>query len=64
MLFPGSQSNYSKLTFDGVDVMGIRLAEEVCESFVSSPDLVNINKILVLNTNCSFELILSDLLTL
>lgn len=29
----GSERNYSKLTFDGVDLMGERLAEEV--SFVS-----------------------------
>lgn len=26
----GSERNYSTLTFDGVDVMGERLAEEVC----------------------------------
>lgn len=26
----GSECNHSKLTFDGVDLMGDRLAEEVC----------------------------------
>lgn len=30
MLFAGSKRNYSTLTLDGVDVMGGRLAEEVC----------------------------------
>lgn len=31
MINPGSQSNTSMLTFDGVDVMGKRLADEVCD---------------------------------
>lgn len=29
----GSKRNHSTQTFDGVDVMGERLAEEVCVSF-------------------------------
>jgi hypothetical protein len=29
---PGSERNINKLTLDGVDVMGERLAEEVCNS--------------------------------
>ena len=29
----GSESNSAMLTFDGVDVMGERLAKEVCYSF-------------------------------
>jgi hypothetical protein len=31
----GSESNSSTLTFDGVDVTGDRLAEEVCDGFGS-----------------------------
>jgi hypothetical protein len=33
MLNAGSECNSAKLTFDGVDVMGERLAEEVCYGF-------------------------------
>lgn len=33
LLYAGSESNYSMLTFDGVDVMGSRLADEVCTGF-------------------------------
>lgn len=33
-LNPGSESNSSMLTLDGVDVMGKRLADEVCTSLV------------------------------
>nr|XP_004238551.1 putative lipase YDL109C [Solanum lycopersicum] len=38
-----SQSNYSKLTFDGVDVMGIRLAEEVQSVVKRTPHLQKIS---------------------
>lgn len=34
MLCPGSESNSSMLTFDGVDVMGKRLADEVRNAFL------------------------------
>lgn len=33
VICPGSESNTSMLTFDGVDVMGKRLADEVCNAF-------------------------------
>jgi hypothetical protein len=32
--FAGSKRNHSTQTFDGVDVMGERLAEEVCVSYL------------------------------
>lgn len=32
-LFPGSERNVAKLTLDGVDIMGERLAEEVCSFY-------------------------------
>ncbi|XP_015073708.1 putative lipase YDL109C [Solanum pennellii] len=38
-----SQSNYSKLTFDGVDVMGIRLAEEVQSVVKRTPHIQKIS---------------------
>ena len=30
LLYAGSESNHSMLTLDGIDVMGSRLADEVC----------------------------------
>lgn len=36
ILFAGSKRNYSTLTLDGVDVMGGRLAEEVCAIIIKT----------------------------
>lgn len=33
VLWPGSERNYSRLTFHGVDVTGNRLADEVCNRY-------------------------------
>nr|GMD88919.1 putative lipase ROG1 isoform X1 [Ipomoea batatas] len=43
MLFSGSESNSSTLTFDGVDVMGKRLAEEVTSVVQRYPNLQKIS---------------------
>lgn len=42
-LCPGSECNYSTLTFDGVDVMGTRLADEVISVVKCHPDLQKIS---------------------
>lgn len=52
----GSQSNHSKLTYDGVDLMGERLAEEVGKLVTSLNQLFRfvIYSYLVLIALCQF----------
>lgn len=62
MLFSGSESNSSTLTFDGVDVMGKRLAEEVCTVCVL-PDAAYLRNIFFKSldyTVCIIEMVLAE----